>query len=66
MSRSLKRNILKETSKGRKAWYWRTVRRVQKMFLKQGKEIPDKRIIVDDYNYSDYTFVVDYKKTRRV
>jgi len=66
MSRSFKLNIYKETSKGRKRWYWRTIRRVQKEFLKQFKEIPDKRIIINDYNYSDYTIVISYKNKKRV
>ena len=36
--------------------YWKTVRRVQKQALNSGKEIPNPKVIVNDYDYSDYTF----------
>jgi len=66
MSRTRKINIYKDNFKGRTRLYWRTIRRVQKILVKQDKEILDRRSIINDYNYSDYTIAVEYKRNKRV
>lgn len=53
MSRSKKKPIYKDKGIGKRL-YWRTIRRVQKLALKQGKDIPNKRAIINDYDYCDY------------
>ena len=54
MSRSRKKPVLKDNYKNRTALYWRTVRRVTKLAVRQGKEIPSPKTIINDYDYSDY------------
>lgn len=57
MSRSKKKPIFKE--KGfMKETYWRTVRRISKYYLRQGKDIPNPKSIICDWDYSDYTIDV--------
>lgn len=62
MSRSYRKAIIKDKPRNYKntSLYWRVVRRVQKMFWKQGKEVPDPKTIVNDYDYSDYKFDYEY------
>jgi hypothetical protein len=57
MSRSHKKAIIKDRPRNNKksSMYWRVVRRVQKLFLRQGKDIPSPKVIYNDYDYSDYT-----------
>lgn len=72
MSRSRKKAIYKDKGIGKKL-YRRIIRRVQKYFLRLGKDVPDKRIIVNDYDYCDYISdgeygdrkVYDYEKLKR-
>lgn len=63
MSRSYKKNGWIQDSKDRN--YWKTIRRVSKNFLRTGKEIPDKKTIIDDYNFRDYKFKITDKKYLR-
>ncbi len=58
MSRSYKKAIYKDVGH-RKKGYWRTIRRVQKQAIKQGKDIPNPKTIINDHDYSDYT--IDYE-----
>lgn len=62
MSRSSKKAIHKDVGFMKKD-YWKTVRRVQKQALNSGKDIPNPRSIVNDYDYSDYTFDFEYAGT---
>lgn len=55
MSRSVKRPIYKDKGIG-KRFYHRTIRRVQKQAIRLGQDIPDKRTIINDYDYCDYIF----------
>lgn len=60
MSRSKKKPIMKDSPKGRRALYWRATRRVINQAVRQGKEtLPLEKEIVNDYDYSDYTFFSD-------
>lgn len=71
MSRSRKKAIFKEGSGKNRKLYRRTVKKSQRMFLKNNlddiaegtKVIPDSRSIVDDYDYCDY--VSDCEHIRR-
>lgn len=65
MSRSRKEPIIKERPRNHRksTEYWRRVRRVinqtvRKLFYKDEDEvvIPNPKQIVNDYDYSDYTF----------
>lgn len=58
MSRSYKLPIIKDKPRNYKksAWYWRRVRRVLRQFLYREDYIPEPKEIVNDYDYSDYTF----------
>ena len=58
MSRSRKKAILKD-KKPSNNMYHKKVRRVSKQALREGKEIPDAKVIVNDYDYSDYTFDIE-------
>lgn len=73
MSRSLKLDIIKERPRNYKksTSYWRRIRRVVRIsvynFKKDYKDRIDNiyhnpKIIVNDYDYSDYTFVNSYTK----
>ena len=73
MSRSLRLDIIKERPRNYKksTAYWRRVRRVMRIavynFRKDYKNRIDiiynnPRLIVNDYDYSDYTFVKSYDK----
>ena len=55
MSRSKKRPIVKDNGIG-KRFYHRAVRRVQKAAVRAGQDIPDRRTIINDYDYCDYIF----------
>jgi len=55
MARSYKKAIIKD-KKPSNNMYHKIVRRVSKHALKQGKEIPDPKVIVNDYDYCDYIF----------
>lgn len=55
MSRSKRKPIFKEKSSARDT-YWKTVRRVQKQFFKQDKDVPSQKTIVNDYDYCDYRY----------
>jgi hypothetical protein len=61
MSRSYKKAIYKD-----KGWikniYWRIIRRVQKQCLKQGKDIPNPKQIIEDCDYHDYVCDYEYKQ----
>ena len=63
MSRSLKKPYIKD--KGNKNIYWRTVRRVWKYQLKSDKELSDRKVIMNDYNYCDYWYISDNVKYKR-
>jgi len=62
MSKSYKLAIFKD--KAIKSIYWRIIRRVSKFYLKQNKDIPSPKEIINDYDYSDYT--IDYEFNRFV
>lgn len=57
MSRSKRKPIIKDRPRNNKksTLYWRIVRRVTKQYVKLGKEIPNEKTIVNDYDYCDYT-----------
>ena len=55
MSRSFRKPFVKDDGLGKRN-YWRTIRRVQKQYLKEGKDIPPKEVIINDYDYCDYIF----------
>jgi hypothetical protein len=61
MSRSYKKAIFKDKPIYKKT-YWRTIRRVQRMALKQDKDIPDPKTIINNYDYCDYTIDVEHSK----
>ena len=63
MSRSYKKTSIVKDNKYRE--YWRKVRRVSKQFLKMGKDIPDKKTIVNDYDWRDWEIHFDDKKYLR-
>lgn len=54
MSRSYKKPIYKDKGIGKKL-YNRAIRRVQKIAVKQGKDIPNPKTIINDYDYCDYS-----------
>lgn len=58
MSRSRKKAIYKDKKLKE---YHKIVRRVTKQAIKQGEEIPNPKVIINDYDYSDYTFDYEYK-----
>lgn len=62
MSRSYKKAIIKDRPRNYKksSLYWRRVRRVQKQALKQNKDIPNPKTIVNDYDYCDYKLDYEY------
>lgn len=70
MSRSKKKNIIKDRPRNRKksTMYWRTVRRVQNQKVKslvldpENNHIPEPKTIVNDYDYCDYIIVNEYNK----
>jgi hypothetical protein len=48
---------MKDNPKGRRAFYWRSTRRVINQAIRQGKEtLPLEKEIINDYDYSDYKF----------
>lgn len=53
MSRSYRKPIYKDKGIGKKL-YNRTIRRVQKQAYKQSKDIPNSKVIINDYTYCDY------------
>ncbi len=56
MSRSYKLPIFKDKPRNykRTAAYWRPIRRATKVAVQQGREIPEPKTIVNDYDYCDY------------
>jgi hypothetical protein len=67
MSRSYREPIIKDRPRNYKksTWYWRTIRRITKMFVKQGKDVPNPKSIINDYDYCDWTFNADPIKGKR-
>lgn len=65
MSRSYKKAIIKDRPRNYKksSLYWRKVRRVQKQALKQNKDIPNPKTIVNDYDYCDYKIDYEYDRS---
>ena len=68
MSRSIRKAIIKDRPRNYKksSKYWRTVRSCIKNSIRNCKnleelEIPDPKIIVNDYDYCDYIFDYEYK-----
>lgn len=59
MSRSYKKPIIKDRPRNYKksTYYWRKVRRISKNCMRSGRDIPNQKSIIDDYDYSDYTIV---------
>lgn len=58
MSRSHRKAIIKD-KKPSNNMYHKKVRRVSKQALREGKEIPEAKIIVNDYDYCDYIWDVE-------
>lgn len=58
MSKSKRKPIIKDKPRNRKAsTYYKRIRRIFKQLVKAGKEdLPNSKSIVNDYDYSDYTF----------
>jgi len=59
MSRSYKKAIYKDSRDHR--LYHRIIRRISKQFLKQGKEIPNPKTVINDYDYCDYSFYAEFE-----
>ena len=59
MSRSRKKPIVKGNGY-MKSLYHKIIRRISKQALKQGREIPDPKTIIDDYDYIEYKLNYDY------
>lgn len=62
MSRSKKLPIIKDKGISTHK-YWRTIRRVQKHFIRIGQDIPDKKTIINNYDRCDY--VINYMYDNR-
>ncbi len=58
MSRSYKKAIIRDKKPSNNT-YHKKVRRVSKQALREGKEIPEARVIVNDYDYCDYIWDVE-------
>lgn len=67
MSRSIKLPWIKQNFRNYKksSMYWRTIRRVIKQLVSQDKEVINPKEIINDYNYSDYTWYTDEDKYKR-
>jgi len=64
MSRSVKKPIVRDKPSTR--WYWRTTRRIINQKVRNGEEdLPSEKSIINDYDYSDYTFMSDLEKSKR-
>ena len=62
MSRSWKRPVIKDgygARTKRTKEYWRPVRRVIKHYVKQQKEPPEPKVIINDYDYMDYWCILE-------
>ena len=59
MSRSYKKAIIKD-KKPSNNMYHKKVRRVSKQALREGKEIPDAKVIVNDYDYHDRIWLLEW------
>ena len=60
MSRSRRKPFIKDAPRNAKksTLYWRRVRsRIKNSLRSQHEELPHPKEIVNDYDYSDYTFV---------
>lgn len=74
MGKSFRKPIIKDKASGKKD-YWRTVRKSTKQKIRtfdseEVLEIPNPKTIVNDYNYSEYRFIISeddkyYKKVKR-
>lgn len=71
MSRSRKRPIVKDRPRnGKKStMYWRSVRSNQNLVVRKmvstgdyNLEIPNEKVIINDYDYSDYTIDLNGSK----
>ena len=66
MSRSKKLDIATDKKRWKTRLYWRRVRRVINSFIKNNwmneREIPNARVIENDYDYCDYKIVNNYKR----
>jgi hypothetical protein len=61
MSRSYKKAIWKDSRDHRE--YHRMIRRNAKQHLNQGKEIPNPKTVVNDYDYCDYWFKCEFRNS---
>jgi len=59
MSRSYKKAIWKDNGIGHRI-YHRLIRRVTKQAIREGKEIPNPKTIINDYEYMDYWFKAEF------
>ena len=62
MSRSYKKPITKDP---KYKDYWKIIRRVTKMAVKQGKEPKNPRTIINDYDYIDWIRKEDNLKIKK-
>lgn len=64
MSRSKRLPVIKDKGISTHK-YWRTIRRVQKQAIRTGKDIPDKRAIINDYDRCDFIINYMYNNSNR-
>jgi len=71
MSKSYRKAFVKDKPRNykRTGEYWRRVRRVQNQRLYQDlddENIPSPKSIVNDYDYCDYVFNLEYGKSKKL
>lgn len=67
MARSKKKPYIQDKPRTfkRTTLYWRKIRRVIKNALRSGKEPPDPKIIINDYDFRDFRYLSPNKEDER-